>query len=316
MKKHAYLIIAHKNLLQLKKLLSLLDDRRNDIFLLIDKKCLQFSEKDFNGICNNSSLYFINRIKIVWGGVSQIEAELELLKEAKRKGDYIYYHLLSGQDLPLHSQNYIHKFFDKYEGYEFLTFCGEEIYKKNNPNNRVQYYYPFQNFEFQWNFTKKHPVKKIWNTFFIPLQRLFRVNRCKNMKIGYGSNWFSITDDFVKYILDNEHEIQKTYKYSFCADEIFIQTLAINSQFTDRIFLKKGINDKISDRQGNLRYINWWNGNPHIWTSNDKDELLQARDRGYLFSRKFDIDIDKKIIDFIVKIVFTESENEKISVGL
>ena len=36
--KHAYLIIAHKNLCQLKVLINLLDDPRNDIFVFIDKK--------------------------------------------------------------------------------------------------------------------------------------------------------------------------------------------------------------------------------------------------------------------------------------
>ena len=38
MGKHAYLILAHKNWGQLKVLLSLLDNRRNDIFLHVDKK--------------------------------------------------------------------------------------------------------------------------------------------------------------------------------------------------------------------------------------------------------------------------------------
>ena len=38
MKKHAYLIMAHNNPYILKKLLNLIDDKRNDIYLHIDKK--------------------------------------------------------------------------------------------------------------------------------------------------------------------------------------------------------------------------------------------------------------------------------------
>lgn len=38
MKKHAYLIIAHDNWKILEKLLILLDDKRNDIYLHIDRK--------------------------------------------------------------------------------------------------------------------------------------------------------------------------------------------------------------------------------------------------------------------------------------
>ena len=37
MKKHAYLIMAHNNPYILKKLLNLIDDKRNDIYLHIDK---------------------------------------------------------------------------------------------------------------------------------------------------------------------------------------------------------------------------------------------------------------------------------------
>ena len=43
MKKHAYLIIANRNPNQLKMLLSVLDDSRNDIYLYIDNK----SRKEF-----------------------------------------------------------------------------------------------------------------------------------------------------------------------------------------------------------------------------------------------------------------------------
>lgn len=37
MSKHAYLIIAHTNFGQLKKLLQLLDDQKNDIYVFVDK---------------------------------------------------------------------------------------------------------------------------------------------------------------------------------------------------------------------------------------------------------------------------------------
>ena len=44
---HAYLIMAHKNIEQLKKLLKLLDAPDNDIFLHIDKKASHLM-KDIN----------------------------------------------------------------------------------------------------------------------------------------------------------------------------------------------------------------------------------------------------------------------------
>ena len=45
-----------------------------------------------------------------WGDVSVIEAEFRLFEEAANKDKYAYYHLLSGVDMPLKSQNEIHAF--------------------------------------------------------------------------------------------------------------------------------------------------------------------------------------------------------------
>ena len=44
MGKHAYLIIAHNNFYILKKLIALIDDERNDIYIHIDKKTKNFFE--------------------------------------------------------------------------------------------------------------------------------------------------------------------------------------------------------------------------------------------------------------------------------
>lgn len=66
--KHTYLIIAHHNLEQLKILISMLDDTRNDIFLHIDKKWKDFN---FNSIsCAESGMYYTQRIEVNWGGIT------------------------------------------------------------------------------------------------------------------------------------------------------------------------------------------------------------------------------------------------------
>lgn len=62
MGKHAYLIIANRNPNQLNQLLNTLDDSRNDIYLLLDKK----SSSNFHRIYKPhfSSLYKIKPINI------------------------------------------------------------------------------------------------------------------------------------------------------------------------------------------------------------------------------------------------------------
>ncbi|WP_217271814.1 beta-1,6-N-acetylglucosaminyltransferase, partial [Lactobacillus helveticus] len=111
MGKHAYLIIANRNPNQLNLLLKTIDDSRNDIYLLIDKKSIN----NFNRIFKPrySILTMVDPLNIFWGDYSLISAELRLFSVAK-SGNYDYYHLLSGLDLPLVNQDIIHSFFDKY----------------------------------------------------------------------------------------------------------------------------------------------------------------------------------------------------------
>lgn len=99
--RYAYLIMAHTNFNQLKVLISLLDDPRNDIYLHVDKRAKSFNPND---ICtHHSTLIILDRIKVNWGGHSQITCELNLLKAAI-SNHYQYYHLVSGVDLPLKTQ--------------------------------------------------------------------------------------------------------------------------------------------------------------------------------------------------------------------
>lgn len=62
------------------------------------------------------------RVDIRWGHVSLIKAEISLFESASANGPYGYYHLLSGADLPIKSQDYIFDFFEKNAGKEFVGF--------------------------------------------------------------------------------------------------------------------------------------------------------------------------------------------------
>lgn len=65
--KHAYLIMAHNQPEHLKKLLCVLDNERNDIFIHIDKKS-SMNKKLFLDVCQKSKVFFTNQINVYWGG--------------------------------------------------------------------------------------------------------------------------------------------------------------------------------------------------------------------------------------------------------
>ena len=115
--RHAYLIMVHKDMYSFEKLLQLLDYELNDIYVHVDLKCKNFNYDLYKSLINKSKLIFIeDRYSVIWGGVSQIDAELSLLKTAQKNGNYSYYHLMSGSDLPLESPRKIHQFFNENDG--------------------------------------------------------------------------------------------------------------------------------------------------------------------------------------------------------
>ena len=76
--KHAYLIMAHNEPYILEKLLRLIDDERNDIYLHIDKKWKNFDFEKFKNVVRKSNIYFSDRLDVRWGTYSQIKCELVL----------------------------------------------------------------------------------------------------------------------------------------------------------------------------------------------------------------------------------------------
>ena len=118
--KHAFLIIAHNLFDQLQILLNILDDERNDIYVHIDKKISKIPSL----VTSKSNLFISQKIDVRWGSRSQIEVELYLFEKAYLSNtNYSYYHLLSGVDLPIKNNDYIHSFFSQHMGYEFVGIC-------------------------------------------------------------------------------------------------------------------------------------------------------------------------------------------------
>ena len=270
--KHAFLIIAHNNWWQLKKLIECLDSDTHDIYVHVDKKSKDFDESYFRNSVTKSSLKFYREFEVYWGGFSQVQVEIFLLKQAYTNG-YDYYHIISGSDLPLKNNEKIDSFFEKNNGKEFILYDEDAL--KGNPeiSRRAKYYHYLQNY-------RRRYAEKWKNSFFtfcerisLVLQIVFGVNRVKSLdwQIKYGSQWVSITDELVKVILANEEKITSVFSYTNCADELFIQTIAFNCGFKDHIF------QPVGKQAANLRCIDWSrgkNGNPYTYRLKDIDMLI------------------------------------------
>ena len=62
--RHVFLIIAHNNWSQLKKLIRLLDAENHDIYIHIDKKSEDFNEKEFLNITGKSKIFVFQEYEV------------------------------------------------------------------------------------------------------------------------------------------------------------------------------------------------------------------------------------------------------------
>lgn len=292
MNKHAYLILAHKNFGQLRKMIELLDHPRNDIFLHVDAKARDFNPKDFEGITRHSWLQILpDRIDVRWGGVSIMRSEIELLRTATLTARYDYYHLLSGMDMPIKPQEKVHEFFDAHKGKEFVNLWE---FKKSTLT-RFRYYTVFPEGEGSF-------PTRIVNHIFKGLQMAvgFRINR--DVDFHFGSQWFSITDELAHYVLDHEDWLEKVFRHTSTCDEIFLPTLICNSEFRDRLYVPTPVKSQKEVNFSNMRFIDWTRGESirHPWTFRADDmKLLESVD--HFWARKFDENVDSEIIDKLYK---------------
>lgn len=297
--KHAYLIMVHKNNYNLEILLKLLDYEFNDIFIHVDKKCIDFNYPKYSNIVKKSKIFFTNeRISVVWGGFSMVQAELLLTKIALDTSDYSYFHLLSGQCLPIKTQKYIHKFCDESNETCFLDLhqydysdCSKEN-KKLLYRASVNHYLQEYRDKFKFKFVNKFVI--YIDRILIAIQvYVLRINKVKynSISLASGANWFSLPRNAIIYIIEHEELIYSLFnKSSFC-DELFMQTIFLNSEFKTRI-------------QSNKRLVNFEKsntyGHPYIWKENDLEEILNS---DCFFARKFDEAIDYHIINLISQII-------------
>lgn len=285
--KHAFLVMAHKDDEVLHTLMRVLDDERNDIFIHMDAKS-GWEENRLLASVSKAGIFLVPRIRVTWGGYSQIACELSLLNSAVSKGHYSYYHLLSGQDLPIKSQDQIHSFFDS---------CGNKEFIRFENHNR--------------DYRRRIGGHVIWNTFGISKSQVFlrkmdgllsSLLQCfrkpaRDLELMKGDNWFSITDGLARYLVKNASSIRSVFWDSMCGDEIFLQTEVWDAGSRFRYFRAPG--DQSNDAI--MRLIDWGaDESPRVLGIADLDRIRNSR---MMFARKFDSEIDSDIVKAIEAMV-------------
>ena len=274
----AYLILVHNQPLQLKRLVERLSGTDVHFYIHVDKKT---DITDFYKSLNVSNVCFIKkRVKVYWGAYSIIQATVNGFNEIIESGiNYDIVNLLSGQDYPLVSNEYIADFFSKNKGTAFMEYYSiEQEWKEAIP--RLYNYY-LTNYPFSGSYKIEKLMNKILPERTPP----------KNIEFVGRSQWFSIGMDHIHYIvqfLKKHPALVRFFQFTWGSDEFVFQTILYNSPFKHTMV------------NNNLRHIVWPKGlaSPKTFTIEDADELLHS---DKLFARKFNAQTDNEILDFLDK---------------
>jgi hypothetical protein len=306
-----YIILAHKGPLQIARLLEKLFTRESRFYIHIDKDVeIHPFRKELGHFCNVFFLSDEKRISAVWADFGMVQATINCIQQIiadQRKG---YCVLMSGQDYPIKSGAYIHEFLSRQYGINFIqgcpilpSECAEQgvrrinRYKINLSNTRNDIlvfpsifdkeFYGKPNFKSFLTLAKR---KSIVSCLEI-LPKTLKKRRFPSYIQPYkGSQWWALPIETIHFIDDfiNGHPDYLAYHfYTFAPDEIFFQSI-IHSML-----------DKVRIHE-EVTYVSWPpdNYSPLLLKEIDFDEVME-RGRDKLFARKFDIEIDSKILDLI-----------------
>lgn len=264
MKKHAFLMTAYC----CPHLINRTLDKYSpyfDIYIHIDRK----SDLKAADLHLSDNVTVIKELNVNWGGYNHLRAFLRLMELAQKNGGYDYYHLITGQDCVAAKP----EMFDSLMGGKsHLSFgLASEVWSEHTIAQRYESYRftDFFNYKKSFDFRCDRKLTKILNRLGI------RQSPFKE-PLYAGNTYCSLTDEAVAYILQNGRELSKRLKYTHIPEEVYFQTLLLNSPLRDRV-----------DSQC-LRLIIWPvdnEGKPKVLDESDYAELTSGK---YLFGRKID----------------------------
>lgn len=274
--KVALLIHAHIYPEQVARLVSRLRHPDVDIYINIDGKM------DIGAFKNQiQDAYFLrNRVNVIWGRFSQTQQILNSYEEIlSRKEQYSHILFISGLDYPVQPIAKTVNFLQNNRDTSFIDYhlLGDDdwslLMKK-----RYEY----------WHFLPKHDLR---NNQFVKkvLSKLGFKRKYPFAQPYYGACWFCLTSEVGRYLVDftnKNRRIIKFFEHSGCSDELYIQSVLLNSPLKDKL------------QNVIYRFFDWSNNgkSPKILV---EDDFQAIKASGAWFARKVDMNIDSRILDML-----------------
>jgi hypothetical protein len=280
---HAYVILAHKNLEQLPRLVRTLDTGQASFFLHIDKKTdISPYRQELGEIDKQPNVHFVKRYHCPWAAFGIIKAQRAAMQTALRTNPrFTHLTLLSGQDYPIKPPDEIDLFFDVHPSTSFIGYLPGDTKKQRKKQLRGRY--------------------KNWYLYFagrhwrISSKLLNTVGKKRRVPDGHmpikGRANFTLSRECTEYALrffEENPRYVKFFKHTKFPDEHLWHIILLNSP------LRETVENK------HLRYEEFEERKPHIRVLHKEDLAeLKAAPSTCFFAKKFDTTVDSDILDLI-----------------
>lgn len=278
--KLAYLVIAHRNLPQVARLVGRLAHGDAAFYVHVDRKVPDADYRALaRALARYSAVFIEPRVDVTWGGYSLVRATLAGLETVLRSGSgFDYVNLLSGQDYPLVDATAIVEHLGVQEGREFFDCC------ELSPRGWKDALYRYERYHLH-DTIRPRALCDLLET----AANALLPNRTppRGYTMHAGEQWWSMTAACARYVVEfarDNRDVVDFFRRTECPDEMFFHTIVLNSRFGASV-----LND-------NLRYVDWSGKgrHPKTLTLEDFPRLVAS---GKLFARKFDSSVDAAILD-------------------
>lgn len=322
----AFMIIAHKNIDQVIRLVRILEDDEIDFYIHLDKKW-KLNDADIERLkAASRHVTVVNkRISGFLDTWSLCEITIELIKSALRtEKDYSYFALLSGQDYPIKSIEDIKNTFEQrypkplidctpmvkdnwiYSGFKWIRFHGyyrmvERIAKSRKARKLLLL--PAYAVQFVVTYIAGSPYKRLMKA---------------DCALYGGSAWWILPREIVELCVaevESNTEIVKAFKLKNTPEETFFQTMTMRSSLSSLV----DINEPYEVLQNCMTYAYFFDdtheptGHPYILT---EDNFEMLRNRRELFARKFEMNESLSLMDRIDREILGRESYANIDHGI
>jgi hypothetical protein len=264
--KQVFLIQAHKDLEQLNALVQQLRDPDFLIYVNLDRKSAISP-----AWVDPGARLVKHRIDVRWGGISQVEATLHSLRQIVAEvPDFDKVVFLSAQDFPLLPNERLKQEFEALAEHELLD--AMPLRAGGWP------------VAFRYQYFHREGGTRLQRAACALANRVLRAfGRQRRLPGGLeawgGSSWWALSRACVRMVIERverEPRLLRFFASVLCPDEMFFQTLVMNSPLRSRVLGE------------NFRHIQWPEQgarNPKILDETDFDKIAAARAH---FCRKLD----------------------------